>query len=149
MMSAYEPFGGTLGPAVVGFEGGVVPFLVALELGSVLGLTTKAFLSLVGFGAFNGGAGKRLLTELVKPGVGFGLMALAGNLVGSSSALRLVPLSGEVGVRPVREPGFDTSDACRCRFALIRFPGGFGGGAVPEPMELTISPRKLIFILRE
>jgi hypothetical protein len=100
---------------------------------------------LVDLGAFRGGAAGRLVTVLVKPGVGFALTSFSGSLEESSSAFRFEPCSGEGAAgNPGRVPAL-LSNVVRCALAVTGLAGGFGGaGALPLPMELTMSPRKLI-----
>ena len=150
MISAYDPLAGVFAFDAVGVTGGVVPALDVAIIVSTLGFEAGATLSAEGFGALSGGAAVRLFTVPVKPGLGFGLVCFSGILTESSSAFRFVPFSGEGRVgKPGRAPGLPASTARRCGFALIGRETGFGGvGAFPLPIELTISPKKLMLMGR-
>lgn len=84
--------------------------------------------------------------ELVRPGVGFGLMIFSRRFADPSSAFRFIPFSGEGAEGKLgRNPGLLTSEEGRCEFALRGRAGGFGGvGGWSLPIELTISLKRLM-----
>jgi hypothetical protein len=113
---------------------------------SSFGLGTSGFFSLVGFGAFRGGAAGRWVTRLPVVEARFGLTSFSGCLGEPSSAFLLIPLSGDgVTGGPGRRPDLLTSRAGRSALALNGLAGGFGGaGDLSLPIELRMSLKKLM-----
>lgn len=149
MMSANDPLtgGGLAEGGAVGVVGVEVLTVEALARVSIRGRTAaEVDFSWEGLGALRGGAAGRRLTVLDKPNAGFGLRCLSASLDGSPSAFRLMPLSGDGnGGRLGRVPDFVSLAEAPRGLALNGRTGGLGGvGAFPLPMELTMSPKKLI-----
>ena len=135
-----------MGAVVVGVVGAEPGRGRPEELTSIFGLGTDRFFSLAAFGALRGGAAGRCATLLIDASVGLGLMSFSGCFGGASSAFLLVPfVDNDAAGKPGREPGLLTPGVGRGAFALAGLACGFGGaGDLSLPMELRISPKRLI-----
>ena len=148
-MSANDPLtgGGLADGGAVGVVGVGVLTVEALPRVSIRGrLPAEADLSWESFGALRGGAAGRRPTGTDTLDAEFAFRYLSGSLDGSLSAFRLMPLSGDGnGTTLGRAPSLGSFPGTLTELALSGRTGYLGGvGAFPLPIELTISPKKLI-----